>query len=193
VPLQKRHLQSILSSRGSTLRQYPLLLATLVVLLGFRKTDFGGSWIARYRPEGRKQRYLSLGEVSCFTYDQAVNSALIWFKALDEGVTGRTSDGSAPAVETACREYVADLEREGRQSIAHEVDMRFRRTVYGDESKYSPHAIASINLSKIRASHLKDWRSDLLATSASKASANRNTSALKSALNQAVKARLVSM
>jgi hypothetical protein len=105
--------------------------------LGFRKTDSGGSWIARYRTEDRKQRYLSLGEVSQLTYDQAVSGALSWFKALDEGVTGRTSDGSAPAVETACREYVADLEREGRQSTAHEVDMRFRRTVYGDGSKYT--------------------------------------------------------
>ena len=36
-------------------------------------------------------------------------------------------------------------------------------------------------------------RSGLLAAGASKASANRNTSALKAALNQAVKARLVSL
>jgi integrase len=160
--------------------------------LGFRKTHSGGSWIARYRTEDHKQRYLSLGEVSRIPYDQAANSALIWFKSLDEGVTGRSSDGSEPTVESACREYVADLEREGRESTAHEVNMRFRRTVYGDKNKYTPHAIASIKLSKIRAPHLKDWRAGLLEAGASKAGANRNSSALKAALNHAVKARMVS-
>ena len=161
--------------------------------LGFRKSNTGGSWIARYRTEDRRQRYLSLGDVLRIPYDQAVNHALAWFKALDEGVTGRTSDGSAPTVETACREYVADLEREGRKATAHEVNMRFRRTVYGDESKYTPHPIAYIKLSKIRAAHLKDWRSSLLQSGASRASVNRNTAALKAALNLAVKARLVSI
>ena len=37
--------------------------------LGFRKSDTGGTWIAGYRTEDRKQRYLSLGEVSHLTYD----------------------------------------------------------------------------------------------------------------------------
>jgi integrase len=161
--------------------------------LGLRKSDSGGTWIARYRTEDRKQRYRSLGEFSeRFTYDQAVSAALAWFKSLDEGVTGRTIDGGEPTVEMACREYVADLDREDRKPTAHEVDMRFRRTVYGDK-KYSPHPIASIKLSKIRAAHVKEWRSGLLEAGASKASANRNTAALKAALNLAVKARLVSM
>jgi len=55
-----------------------------------------------------------------------------------------------------------------------------------------PHAIASIPLAKVRAGRLRDWHVGLTADQLSKSSANRTLSALKAALNLAVRNRSVS-
>src|SRR5688572_9560734 len=69
--------------------------------LGFRKLENGGTWIARLRDDDGKQHYKSLGTVE---HDEAKAQAVEWFKAFDRGVTGEAT------VETACRDYVKDLE-----------------------------------------------------------------------------------
>jgi integrase len=53
------------------------------------------------------------------------------------------------------------------------------------------HPIATLPLSRVRSPRLKKWHVDLVAAGLSKASANRTLTALKAALNLAVKNRLV--
>jgi integrase len=55
-----------------------------------------------------------------------------------------------------------------------------------------PHPIASVPLAKVRAVRIRDWHLGLTADKLSKSSANRTLSALKAALNLAVRNRCVS-
>jgi integrase len=61
--------------------------------------------------------------------------------------------------------------------------------------KWEPvaHPIASLPLSRLRAPRLKKWHIELVSAGLSKASANRTLTALKAALNLAVKHRVVSV
>ena len=54
------------------------------------------------------------------------------------------------------------------------------------------HQMATLPLSRVRSPRLKKWHTELLGTGLSKASANRTLTALKAALNLAVKSRSVS-
>lgn len=60
--------------------------------------------------------------------------------------------------------------------------------------KWGPiaHAISSLHLSRLCAPRLKNWHIELVSAGLSKASANRTLTALKAALNLAVKHRVVS-
>lgn len=76
---------------------------------------------------------------------------------------------------------MADLAAEGRNEAAHDAQKRFERTIYG-------HPIARVRLDRLRTRQLKEWRNGL---GGAKASQNRNLTALKSALNLAVRHRRV--
>lgn len=143
------------------------------------------SWIARYRAEGGKQEYKSLGLVRpAFGYDQAKAEAEKWFK--------RKASGAAPSdvvtVADACRAYLAERRAEKSDKAADDAEPRFERTVYGREkssrkSAVAPNAIAKVHLSRLTVAQLKTWRNGLsLGLSAS----NRTLTALKAALNLAV-------
>src|SRR5690606_33762585 len=122
-------------------------------------------------------RYKALGQLSPkFEYSQAKRAATEWFANADVGVSD-----TPPTVEDACREYVADLEAEGRKDAAHDAQKRFERTIYG-------HPIARVRLDRLRTRQLKEWRNGL---GGAKASQNRNLTALKAALNLAVRHRRV--
>lgn len=142
--------------------------------IGIRKNPNGTcNWIARrYDDDAKGYRFKSLGQLSRdFEYSQAKRSAMQWFADADAGVSD-----TAPTVEVACREYVADLEAEGREVTAHDADKRFERTVYG-------HSVARVRLDRLRTAKLKAWRHGL---GGAKSSQNRNLGALKAALNLAV-------
>lgn len=141
--------------------------------IGVRKLEDGTcTWIARLRDDEGKQRYRSFGQVSKrFGYDQAKRSAESWFNDFDVDVVDQPL-----TVAQACREYVADLDADGRPDTAHEADMRFRRTVYVDP-------ISKVLVDKIKTARLKAWRNGL---GGAKSSQNRNLSNLKAALNLAV-------
>lgn len=188
--------------------------------LGLRKLPGGhASWIARIREEeGRGQSYKALGEIwDGFEFDQAKIAAENWFREVERGVSGRNDDGTKALVRDACIGYIRALRREGRMEAAQDAHMRFRRTVYGNTAdselqpesavgrcpakavkhrrvskKLEAHAIASIELRKIRGAGLRKWHLDLAANGLSKASANRTLTALKAALNLAVRDRRVS-
>lgn len=141
--------------------------------LGYRKLEDGGTWIARLRDDDGKQHYKSLGVLE---YDDAKAQAAEWFKAFDRGVTGEAT------VESACKEYVTDLENDGRTKAAHGTKKRFDRYVYGKP-------FGKTRLDKLRTSQLKSWRVEV---GGSKSNQNRYMNSLKAALNLAVRNRRVS-
>ena len=134
-------------------------------------------------------RYRALGQLSQdFDYSQAKRAAMQWFADADLGVPH-----TAPTVEDACREYVADLETDGRKNAAHDARQRFERTIYGrPKAKYvremPADKLARVRLDRLRTKQLKEWRNGLGGT---KASQNRNSAALKAALNLAVEHKRV--
>ncbi len=147
--------------------------------MGFRKIAEGeGSWIARAREDDGHQRYKSLGVITpALDYDAACKEARRWFSDLEAGVSDE-----AITVMQACREYVDDRRHEKGESPARDAEMRFVRTVYGTELGRRP-------LAKIRTNHILAWRDGL---ALAKPSANRTLTALKAALNLAVRRRRVS-
>lgn len=147
--------------------------------VGFRKIgDGAGSWIARARDDDGRQRYKALGLAgTALEYDAACTAARRWFQDLEAGV----SDESI-TVAQACREYVADRRHEKGEAAARDADMRFARTVYDSE-------LGRRSLAKVRTQHILAWRDGL---ALAKPSANRTLTALKAALNLAVRRRRVS-
>ena len=154
--------------------------------LGIRKNSNGTfNWIARrYDEDLRDYRYKALGQLSrVFDHSKAKRAAMQWFADAGLGVPD-----IAPTVEDACRDYVADLETDGRTTAAADARRRFERTVYGrSKAKYvnelPAHAISRVKLDRLRTKHIKEWRSGL---GGAKSSQNRNLATLKAALNLAV-------
>lgn len=124
------------------------------------------------RDDDGRQKYRSLGQVTDkFNHTAAKRAADNWFGNYDVDVVDKPL-----TVAQACREYVADLEDEDRSDTAHEVDMRFKRTIYD-------HSIGKVLVDKLKTSRLKAWRNGL---GGAKSSQNRNLGNLKAALNLAV-------
>jgi integrase len=168
--------------------------------LGFRKLgDVGedkGTWIARRKDtSGRsKSRHTtkSLGYVSdAFSFAKARDEAFKWFADQERGI----ADGKT--VEDACRAYVEDRATEKSAANAADAQGRFERNVYGND-RHAANPIAAIKLDKLRTADVKAWRGAFITPAepdgkvGSKASADRNLSALKGALNLAVENGLVS-
>lgn len=146
------------------------------LFLGFRKLEQGGTWIARVN-DGGTHRYHALGGADILQHPDAVQAARAWAKSLRAGVD--TTD--VQTVADACREYVKDRRREQGEANADDCEGRFQRLIY-------KRPIGKVKLSRLRTSHIKDWRAklDMAATSS-----NRNLAVLKAALNFAVTSRYV--
>lgn len=146
--------------------------------IGYRKIDDdAGTWIARRRDDSGRQEYRSLGLVSeAFDFDKAKEAARAWFKVRETGVTDELV-----TVADACRAYVEDRKIEKGEATAHDAEMRFRRTIYDNP-------LGARSLMKLKTPHIKAWRQAIGSSAVSK---NRNLSALKAALNLAVRNRQV--
>jgi integrase len=156
------------------------------LFVGFRQTEAGwGSWIARFHDEDRRHRYNSLGPVSAENdYEAAKSAARRWSKSLAAGVN--TND--VTTIANACKEYVKDRKNVKGKATARDAEARFEREV-------DNHAIAKLPLDRVRQKRLEEWRDDLVTRKKrplSKAAANRTLTALKAALNHAVRHRYVS-
>lgn len=147
------------------------------LFIGFRKLEQGGTWIARLRDEDGKQRYQSIGHADSTPYDDAVKAAHTWAKQIHAGVD--TSE--VQTVADACKAYVKDRRREVGDANADDAEGRFMRTVY-------EHSLGKVKLAKLRTEQIKDWRAELDMADSSK---NRTLTALKAALNFAVRSRYV--
>jgi len=157
------------------------------LFLGFRRAEFGGTWIARLHDEDKRHRYHSIGVLSAdLDYEAARNAALAWKRHVEAGVKVTHVD----TVADACREYVQDREKQKGKASAHDADLRFKRTVY-----HAP--IGRLALGKVTQKRIEDWRDELAPSDGdrnalSPASLNRTLASLKAALNYAVTRRYVS-
>ncbi len=160
--------------------------------IGLRKlsADSEGTWIARYRDAAADRHYTqSLGPLDHLPqnerFDAAVKAAQEWFQHLGHGGTTEVL-----TVRDACERYLADLERGKRQATADDVKRRFFQYVYSQP-------LARIELGKLQPRHIEAWRHKLQDTpthrgaARSDSSLNRDMVCLKSALNFALKKRLV--
>lgn len=157
------------------------------LFLGFRRTEFGGTWIARLHDVDKRHRYHSIGVLSVdLDHEAARKAALAWKRNVDAGV--KVVD--VETVADACREYVQDREKQKGPATAHDADLRFRRTIYDDP-------IGRLPLARITQKRIEEWRDALAVGSGdvkplSPASLNRTLTALKAALNYAMSRRYVS-
>jgi len=147
--------------------------------LGFRKIGPDrGSWVARLKKDGRRT-YKALGADSeTFGFPQAREAARKWFEGLEQGVTGKDT-----TVTDACEEYVKNQRDKKKEATAHDAQKRFERVVYKS-------TLGKVKLSDLRKHHLRTWIDAQEMTAASLA---RTFTALRAALNAAVRNELVSV
>lgn len=150
--------------------------------VGWRKMTTGGAgtWLARAW-DGASYPQKALGDFASLPenerYSAALKAAEAWFQHLDMG--GSTTPQS---VKAACEAYVDKLRIESGDVPASDAAGRLRRLVYDDP-------IAKVQLSKLTARHLADWKSRVLAEGGARSSYNRNSTSLRAALNLALARR----
>lgn len=158
--------------------------------LGFRKLNHEvGTWVARARdPDTGRQRYRGIGQCSAaLDYAAALKAARTWFAALDAGVT----HSEKFTVADACREYIEELTRAGREKTAADARWRFTRGAL-----FAGSGLGATDLARLRTPALKKWRDSLMARDEAgrqmtPAGVNRMLTALRAALNLAVQNRRV--
>jgi len=159
--------------------------------VGFRKmsANTSGTWLVRYRTENDGQQHMQpLGTLDEFPpnerFDRAVILARAWFEHLGKG--GSTTPTT---VAMACANYVEHLRREKGDKKADEAQNRFKRWV--DSTP-----LANVNLDKLTRDHAKAFRAKLMNTPVkkngvesprAKSTVNRDMTALRAALNDALK------
>jgi integrase len=165
--------------------------------------DTAGTWVARAADPDGESTYVfrSLGSFADLKevdrFDAAQKAAAEWFGHLSRG--GSTAILTAAA---ACEAYVrkvdadnrppgdpqdnqeAGAEYKPRSAPALDVHGRFKRLVYADK-------LASIDLEKLRVRDIADWKERVRAKSKSDSGFYRNLTALRAALNLALKRREV--
>jgi len=154
--------------------------------IGYRRmsTTSPGTWIARSYKGARDYDQTPLGDFITLPdeqrYDAAKGAAEAWFSHLGMGgTTGRTT------VTSATEGYVEHLKIENSEASATDAKGRFSRIVNDD-------AIGKIELKKLTARHLADWKKRVLDAGGSRSSYNRNSTALRAALNLAYSRQEVS-
>jgi integrase len=100
-------------------------------------------------------------------------------------VYGAAADAEFEPIAVGADAHSADETNELRSPGGHALVLPHRKAV-------KPHPLASVPLAKVRAVRIRDWHIGLTADKLSKSSANRTLSALKAALNLAVRNRSVS-
>jgi integrase len=152
--------------------------------VGFRLMIAGasGTWLARFY-DGAGYKYEKLGDFGALPererYDAARRAADAWFERLDLGGSTRRS-----TVKAACEAYVDKLKLERSPAAGKDAAGRFERLIYDDP-------LARIDLTKLAPRHLADWKKRVIENGGSRSSYNRNSTALRAALNLARKRREV--
>ena len=163
--------------------------------LGYRKmsTATDGVWVARSQDERTTAKhYNSLGGFSVLPdhqrFDAASKAAQEWFTHL-----GRGGSTESMTVRKACDEYVKHVRATKGDKAADDLEGRFRRWVHDEP-------LASIDLGKLTRPKVEAWRKSLAVTPVkvnrdsrekpltrerSPGSVNRDSTAIRAALNYA--------
>lgn len=163
-------------------------------MLGFRKmtSSSTGNWIARYRcADTGKRDKRSLGDFEhkapSQRYDEAKRTAEAWFSHLGKG-----GSSEVVTVSGACKRYVKHVRASRGDAPADDLEMRFKRWVYGDP------VLAKIDLAKLSKTRIESWRNSMALTPVkvnrdkreepvirprAASSVNRDIAALRAALN----------
>lgn len=160
-------------------------LLSVGLYVGFRRTGDGGTWIGRRLQEGTKKYLLrSFGELPSF--EEAKHHVEEWAGGIDVGATHK-----ATTVKEACETYVTHLMTQNSKAAAKDAEGRFKRLVYGK-------TLGNTKLDKLNTTKVRAWLNEQLDDDGdeedlrrSKDSANRNLTAIKAALNLALRDRLV--
>ena len=171
----------------------------------------GGTWIARMRDEAGKQHYQALGAaddardpdgLTAFSYAHAQAQARKFFARKSRELAGHIEEQNGPyTVATAISDYFAARERRGSKGA--------RADLYVAEARILPD-LGDIELSRLTARRIRDWQSALSKSpklvrskkgaikrsdrqvgclprslTARRATANRQLTILKAALNHA--------
>jgi integrase len=179
--------------------------------LGYRSGSKGGTWIARMRDATGKQHYEALGAaddardadgLTVFSFSQAQEAARQFFKTKGRKLAGHMDEQEGPySVAHAMDDYFAARERRGSKGA------RADRSVA--EARIIPE-LGGIDLEKLTARRIRDWQTALSqspklvrskrdaseratraltddpeAVRARRATANRQLTILKAALNHA--------
>lgn len=159
------------------------------LFVGFRRLERGGNWIARYRTD-EGQKFKALGPVTpAYDYEAAKRDARRWSRSVDAGV----QTDVVLTVADVCRDYTKAMKDDGRERSSVDANKTFTRIVYNDP-------IGKVRADKLTQRHLEAWRARLESGEMSgrkrglpsRATINRNLTALKAALNRAVARREIS-
>ena len=156
--------------------------------VGYRRSEKGGTWVARWRTEDGKQKYHALDvPIMPFKdeYDMARSAAAAWFKSLRAGVASTSG-----TVADAGIVYVAGLQAKKGEAAARDAEGRIRRCI-------GP-TLGTVTLDKLTTSKIESWLHALVPeglddadTRRARDSANRNLTTLKALLNAAWRAQRV--
>lgn len=179
--------------------------------LGYRRGSKGGTWVARMRDEAAKQHYEALGAaddardpdgLTVFSFSQAQEVARQFFRNKVRELTGHSEEQEGPySVAHAIADYFAARERRGSKGASKDRHVA--------EARIIPD-IGAIELSRLTSRRIRDWQSALSnspklvrskkdateravrststdpeAVRARRATANRQLTILKAALNYA--------
>ena len=156
--------------------------------LGYRRTKYGGTWLARCRTKNSKQQYESFGELSEYPdgerFDEAQKLCWDWFKSLG------AKTGAAYTVNDAIDDYVNHIEINNSPASAKDIRQRL--------AKHAKPKLGDIRITKLTMSDVSSWRDSLVRLSddsedvrKSKDGANRLLSMLKAGLNLAYRKDIV--
>jgi hypothetical protein len=148
--------------------------------LGYRKIDAKrASWIARWKRGGGKCKYLALrAEGDEFGWKEAKAKAEKWFaQSIEEG------ERTGVTVRAACEAYVENRKKKkpDNPGCAHDIKKRYERTVYN-----SPLGLKFVR--DLKKDDIRKWLDGLKMKSAT---LERTYTALRAALNSAIKTDLV--
>ncbi len=126
----------------------------LGAFVGFRKSGYVGTWIARWRPKGGKQEYRALGDLADYDasmqFNRAAKAASIWFDAKAKPGAPK----SRKTVGDAVKYYLECLEAEKTPGSAKEAKWRAKARILPKFEKTF--------LDEITKAELTRWRNDLV-------------------------------
>lgn len=163
--------------------------------VGYRRGAKGGTWVARLRDDDGKQHYEALGAaddmrdpdgLTVFSFQQAQESARLFFIAKARALAGQTLDGPY-SVNAALDDYFAERERRGSKGT--------RADRYSADARIRP-MLGNIEVRKLTPARIRQWQTEMenapKLLRGAKGAAERRTAAVDTSNPDAIRARKAS-